>query len=75
MAHTKALLHFADRAGTEDQMTIEISKAHFEDLFYASGPRFGCGKNSRTKMGAVRLLVQDMAIIISVTDLETGEPL
>ena len=71
----KALLKFADRAGTRDEVQIEISKEHFGEGYYASGGRFGCGKTQPTQMGAVRMLVQDMAAIIEVIDLETGEVL
>ena len=61
---------YVDRAGTPNVATVRVTHdryAYDARRFYAShtdsSPAWGCGKNARNIAGAVRQLVQDMAII------------
>jgi len=55
---------YADRAGTEGEQVITVRYNEYDDMYYAMGGRWGCGKMSRTIEGAVRMLLQDMATMI-----------
>jgi len=67
----KVFVQYTDRSGKPGKTTVEVSPAHdsrFENGgFYASG-LWGCGKNSGTVSGAIRLLMQDMATMVSYTE-------
>lgn len=50
------------------EVKVEETTNHLgERAFYATNlDLWGCGKNARTVEGAVRLLVQDMAMVLKV---------
>lgn len=67
-AETTWTVKFTDRTGkVQDTATVRVSQDGFDpSIFYATG-KWGCGKNASTPEGAIRMLVQDMAQILSMT--------
>lgn len=68
MASRRIYIGYVDRAGTPDVAQVSVYRdkwAQGARKFYASG-KWGCGKNAASIEGAVRMLVQDMAIVLWV---------
>lgn len=61
-------VQYRDRSGKNGVATVKVDYSEYDDVYYATNlALWGCGKNSRTIEGAVRLLVQDMATIVAIT--------
>lgn len=69
----KVLVKYTDRSGKPGETTVDVQPAHdsrFENGgFYATQlALWGCGKNSGTVPGAIRMLMQDMAELTFCTE-------
>ena len=64
-----ATVKYIKRGETEVKTTqVKVDHEQFGDKYHATNLElWGCGKSSPTKEGAVRVLVQDMATILSIT--------
>jgi hypothetical protein len=75
----KVLVKYTDRSGKPGETTVDVQPAHdsrFENGgFYATQlALWGCGKNSGTVPGAIRMLMQDMAELTFCTEVQGFSP-